>query len=279
MKHWTCAIALLVAALLPWSALAAVPPARDDSASGRLVISGSSTMAPLLAAIAKRFQTLHPAVQIEVSAGGSGRGLADARTGKADIGMVSRAMTEAEQDLQGLPIARDGVALLVHRDNPVRSISDSQVQAIYTGRLSNWKQLGGRDAPILAVTAEPGRGSADMFGQYFRLSLADLRPLRKVGDNSTRIELLTEHSNAILYMSVGEAERSAAMGAPIRLLPVAGVPASSRNIRNGDYPIARALTLVTRAGRTGLAKTFLEFCVSSQITDLVIAHDFVPYLD
>jgi phosphate transport system substrate-binding protein len=281
MKSWATAAPFVVAALLLCPAEPVPAQARDagEAVTGRLLVTGSSTMAPLVSAIAKRFQALHPGVHIEVQTGGSGRGLADARQGKADIGMVSRALGDAERDLQGLPIARDGVAVVVHKDNPVRTLSDAQVVGIYTGKLGNWKQVGGRDAPILTVTPEAGRSAPELFAHYFRLSRDAIKAQRTVGDNALRLKLLAEQPDAILYMSIGEAERSAQSGAPIRTLPAGGVAATSRNIRNGNYPISRALTLVTRERPTGLARAFIEYCVSSQITDIVVAHDFVPYLD
>jgi phosphate transport system substrate-binding protein len=282
LRNWSTAALVGAAALLlcsPDPARGADARAAGDALTGRLLITGSSTMAPLVSAIANRFHALHPGVSIEVQPGGSGRGIADARQGKADIGMVSRALGDAEQDLQGLPIARDGVAVVVHKDNPVRPLSDAQVVEIYTGKITNWKQLGGRDAPILTVAAEAKRSSSELFDHYYHLTRDAIKAQQIVGDNALRIKLLVEHPQAIVYMSVGEAERNAQSGVPIRLLPVGGVTASSRNIRNGNFPISRPLTLVTRARPTGLAKAFIEYCVSSQVTDLVIAHDFVPYLD
>src|SRR5207245_11303884 len=144
MKMWTAAGLCAVAALLLCQArpLLAQMHVTTDAMTGRLLITGSSTTAPLVSAIAKRFQLQHAGVSIDVQTGGSGRGLTDARHGKADIGMVSRALSEADRDLVGLPIARDGVAVIVHKDNPVRSLSDAQVMAIYTGKLTNWKQVG-----------------------------------------------------------------------------------------------------------------------------------------
>jgi len=281
MKIPTIAALLAVVATL----LCATEPASAQSrpaadvVAGHLLITGSSTMAPLVSAVAKRFQAQHAGVNIEVQTGGSGRGLADARQGKADIGMVSRALGEAEQDLVGLPIARDGVAVVVHKDNPVRSLSDAQVAGIYTGKLTNWKQVGGRDVRILTVVAEEKYSSTELFNHYFDLTRDTIKAQRVVGDNALRIKLLAENRDAILYVSVGEAERNAQSGVPIRPLPAGGVAATSRNIRNGNFPISRPLTLVTRGQPTGLAKVFIEFCVSSQVTDLVIAHDFVPYLD
>ena len=246
---------------------------------GRLLLTGSSTMSPLMTAIGKRFESLHPGVRVEVLSGGSGRGIADIRQGKADIGMASHALTDKDGDLYGFPIARDGVCVILHRDNPVRSLSDRQVADIYTGRIANWKMAGGRAAPIAVYNAREGYGSVELFTRYFNLRYDAIKAKQLVGDNPSRIRAISENPDAIAYVSVGEAERRSQAGDPIKLLPAGGVAATSRNISNGNFPISRPLTLVTKSLPTGLAKEFIEFSLSSQVMDLILTHDFVPYQD
>ena len=265
-------LALLFA--LPCAAASAEP-----RLSGQLQLAGSSTMAPLMTEIAKRFQTLHPEVRIAVRMGGSGRGVSDARAGTADIGMVSRALSEGERDLYGVPIARDGVAVIVHRDNPVAALSERQLVDIYTGKIVNWREVGGRDASILVLAGPPQRGSSELFVHYLRLGYEQFKAGKVVGDNAERIEAVAADAHAIVYVSLGEAERDALAGVPIKLLPAGGVAASSRSVRRGDFPISRPLTLVAKGAPTGLARDFVEFCLSSQVTDIIRTLDFVPYLD
>lgn len=250
-----------------------------EKLSGKLLLTGSSTMAPLMADLARRFESLHPGVRIEVQAGGSGRGISDARAGKADIGMVSRALTEKEADLKGFAIARDGVCLIVHRDNPVKSLSSRQVVDIYTGKTVNWKAVGGRDAGIAVLSAGTGYSSTELFTHYFGLSYGDIKAQAVLGDNPTRIKAVSENPNGIVYVSVGEAERNALAGAPIKLFAMEGIVATSKTIRSGDFPIQRPLTLVTKDLPKGLAKEFIGVSLSPQVTDLVKKHDFIPYLD
>lgn len=269
--------ALLFLALPVGSGVCAEPAAPPPAA--RLLLSGSTTMAPLMLEIGKRFQALHPGIQIEVQMGGSGRGISDARQGKAEIGMVSRALGETERDLFAMPIARDGVAVIVHKDNPVSALSDRQLVDIYSGRIANWRQVGGRDAPLQALAGPPEGGSSELFTHYLRLPYDQLKARERIGPNAERIAAVAADPHAMIWVSVGEAERKARDGAAIKLLAVGGVAASSKNVRSGNYPIARPLTLVTRGAPTGTARAFIEFCVSSQITDLVLAFDFVPYLD
>lgn len=247
--------------------------------SGRLLLTGSSTMAPLMVDIGKRFQNLHRGVQVEVQTGGSGRGISDTREGKADIGMASRALTDKEADLYGVPIARDGICLIVHRDNPVRSLSNRQVIDIFSGSISRWDKVGGPNQPIEVFNPKPSYSSAELFTQYFNLKYENIKASRQTGDNAVRIAEIANDPNGITYVSVGEAERKMQAGMPIRLLALDGVPASSKNIRNGNFPISRPLTLVTKNTPSGLVRAFIEFSLSPQVTDLVLAKDFVPYLD
>lgn len=249
------------------------------SPSGRLLLTGSSTMQPLVAEIGKRFQALYPGVRVDVEAGGSGRGLSDARQGKADIGMVSRALTEKEGDLYGFPIARDGVCVILHRSNPVRALTDRQVSDIFTGRISNWKQVRGRKAPIIVIIPKQGYSSVELFMHYFTLKYAEMKAHQVVGDNPTRIKAISENPDGISFVSVGEAERKAQGSAPIKLLSAGGVDATSKNIETGNFPISRPLTLVTKGLPKGLVKEFIEFSLSSHVSDLISTYDFVPYMD
>ena len=136
----------LVLALFGWPGTAGAQTKAPDLLSGKLVVTGSSTVAPLIAEIGKRFESLYPKVRVDVQTGGSSRGVADARQGLADIGMVSRVMKDDEKDLHAFAVARDGVGIIVHKDNPVRALTDDQIIAIYTGKITNWKEVGGKEA-------------------------------------------------------------------------------------------------------------------------------------
>lgn len=247
--------------------------------SGHLLITGSSTMLPLVLVIAERFCNLHPAVAIEVQGGGSGRGIADAREGKADIGMASRALGVKENDLISHAIARDGVTLIVHRSNTVPALSAEQVAAIFTGKLRDWREVGGTPGAIRVVSRLEGYSSLDLFIHYYKIDAAQIRATARLGDNAALIAEVLAHPRSIAFMSVGEAARRALAGEPIRLLLVGGVVASSQAINSGDYPLARPLVLVTKVLPQGLSKAFIDFARSPQVNDLVLAHDFVPYQD
>lgn len=251
-------------------------PSGDGDERRKLVLTGSSTVAPLAAEIGKRFESLHPGVRVDVQTGGSSRGIADARRGTADIGMVSRALKDTERDLLAHQIARDGVSVILHAQNPVDALTEQQVIDIYTGKINNWKQVGGNDAPIVVVNKAEGRATLEVFLAYFELENPSIRADVVVGDNEQGIKTVAGNVDAIGYVSVGTAEYDAEHGVPIKLLPTRGVPASTKTLADGSFPISRPLNLVTKGEPTGLAKEFIEYCRSEDVHDLIQGQYFVP---
>ncbi|MBW4569920.1 MAG: phosphate ABC transporter substrate-binding protein [Tolypothrix carrinoi HA7290-LM1] len=242
---------------------------------GKLVLTGSSTIAPLTAEISKRFESGHPGVRVDVQSGGSSRGITDARQGVADIGMVSRALKPEEKDLKAFSIARDGVTVILHKENPVQSLSDKQVVDIYTGKLTNWKQVGGQDKAITVVSKAEGRSTLELFTHYFKLKNTDIKAQVVIGENEQGIKTVAGNPNAIGYVSIGSAENSAANKVPIKLLPVNGVAATTANVQNSTFPISRPLNLVTKTEPQGLAKEFIDFAQSQQVSEIVKKQNFV----
>jgi phosphate transport system substrate-binding protein len=176
---------------------------------GKLVITGSSTMAPLVSEIGKRFESLHPGTRIDVQTGGSSRGIADTVNGLADIGMVSRALKPQEHALHGATIAHDGITMILHKTNPVHELTDKQIKAIYTGEITNWKTVGGPDAPITVVNKAEGRSTLELFLQYLQLSNRAIRAHVIIGDNEQGIKTIAGNPHAIGYVSVGTAQYDA----------------------------------------------------------------------
>ncbi len=232
-------------------------------------------MAPLLLEIAKRFESQNQGVRIDVQSGGSARGLADARKGLAQIGMISRALRDDEKDLTAFPIAMDGVCMIAHEDNPVAELSDAQIVAIYRGEVRNWREVGGPDAPITVNKAE-GRATLELFTNHFRLASTDIKAQVVIGDNEQGVKTVAGNVNAIGYVSVGTAEYGASAGTPIKLLPLAGVAATTANVRRGAFPLVRQLNLVTNGPPTGVVREFIDFAQSDAVHDLVTEQCFVP---
>ncbi len=253
----------------------------DHSASGshglygKLVVTGSSTLAPLASEMAKRFEELHPGVRIDVQTGGSGKGISDARNGIADIGMASRALKDVETKLVSHQIAADGVGLILNSENPIGELSKEQVVDIYLGKYHNWSDLGGPDLEITVVHKAEGRATLEVFLERFDLFNPDVQPDVIVGDNEHGIKTVSGLAGAIGYVSIGTAEANIENSVPIKLLPLNGIEANSANVASGNFPLSRPLIFVTTAAPSELVNSFIEFCKSGVVQDLVASQYFV----
>ncbi|MGB0909299.1 MAG: phosphate ABC transporter substrate-binding protein [Nitrospirales bacterium] len=269
MTQW---LALLVCLMM---VTACQESTATTSSPTKLIITGSSTIAPLVSEIGKRFEARHPGIRIDVQTGGSSRGLADTRQGLAHIGMASRALKPSEQDLHGTVIAHDGIGLIVHESNPLASLDSQAIVKIYTGQWTNWKDVGGIDAPITVVNKAQGRATLALFLQYFNLTSTQIKAHVVIGDNEQGIKTVTGNPNAIAYVSIGTAAYDASHDVPIKLLSLGGIAASLEEVQAGRFPLSRPLTLVTKNPPMGIMKTFIDFAQSSDIYDLVAQHYFV----
>lgn len=267
---------LLLAILVLASGCAPGSQTGADSESVKLVVTGSSTVAPLVSDLAKAFEAEHPAARIDVQTGGSSRGMADARQGLADIGMVSRSPKDDEQDLQWHAVAKDGLAVIVHADNPLDGLSGADVERIYRGEIASWQELGGNDAPVTVVSKAEGRSTLEIFLKHFGMASPDIQADVVIGDNQQGIKTVAGNPDAIAYVSIGTAEFEAAQGTPIKLLTLDGVVPSTAAVRDGSYPISRTLHLVTAQAPEGWVAEFLTFCGSTAAQPLVEGQFFVP---
>jgi phosphate transport system substrate-binding protein len=252
----------------------ASPGASEEQS--QVAVTGSSTIAPLMSEIGKRFERKHPGLRVDVQTGGSSRGVADVRGGLADIGMVSRDLKPDESDLHGFPIARDGVCIILHATNPVPRLTAEQIVSIYTKKTESWKDVGGPDAPITVVNKAEGRSTLEVFTTHFRLTPQDIKADVVIGDNEQGVKTVAGNPNAIGYVSIGTAEFDRDAGVPIQLLPLDGVEPSVQTVADGTFPMSRTLNLVTKKPPQGRVREFIEFARSREVHDLVRDLSFVP---
>ena len=248
----------------------------EDALRGRLVITGSSTVAPLVGEIARRFEQQHPGVRIDVQTGGSSQAIADVQRGTADIGMISRPLQEGEDHLHATTIALDGIALIVHRDNDIEDLGDTLVRNIFTGRVRNWRDAGGHDGRITVVNKADGRATLALFLAHYGLQSTEIRPDIVIGDNQHGIRTVAGNPNAIGYVSIGTTAFEASRGVAIRMPRIAGVDPTLDNVRSGAFPLVRPLNLITHGPPTDVAEAFIAFASSQDVRDLVEAQYFVP---
>lgn len=241
-----------------------------------VTISGASTVAPLAAEIAKRFEKLHPGVRVDVQTGGSSRGVNDVRRELIDIGMVSRALYENEIDLRAYIIATDGIAMIVHKSNPVATLTRKQITDIYTGKVRGWSEVGPGKGTIVVENKAEGRSTLDLFVEYFKLNVAEIRADVIVGDNAQAIKVVAGNPLALGYVSIGAAVFEAENGTPIKPLALEGVKPTIEAVANKAFPIVRELNFVVKRPPEGLVKDFIAFAQSTAVDDLITDLFFVP---
>jgi phosphate transport system substrate-binding protein len=244
--------------------------------AARITVVGSSTVSPLMAEIAKDFEKSKPDVRIDVQAGGSSRGITDVRNGVAEVGMVSRALKPDESDLGHTLIARDGVSMIVHRDNPIPGLSKAQLVDIYTGKITNWSQVGGPDLAITVVSKAEGRSTLEVFSDYVGLSYKDIKAQMIIGDNQQGIQAVSSTPGAITYVSIGTAEYEAGNGAAIRLVPLDGMTPTTQAVAEGRFPMVRELNLVYKSPAAPNVQALIEHAGSPKAAEIIRGQYMVP---
>jgi len=270
MRAFALRCAALALLCVPWFAIAQ---------PSKLIVSGSSTIFPLMTEIARRFEGANPGVKVEVSSGGSGKGIADLRAGASDIAMVSRQLVENERDLFAYPLCRDGAAIVVHRSNPLNGLRAQQLSALLTAAATDWKQLGGRPGTIKLAWRTEGQAIPELVLNQLKLRPEQIRSQKTIFENTDAIAFVAGDRNAITVAALGVAERSVKAGMAIKLLAYEGVPASTRAVRDHTYALSRPLSLVTRTQPTGLQKALIDFAGSRSVADLHEQYGFVAYQD
>lgn len=244
--------------------------------SETLRITGSSTIAPIMEEIVKQYKVYHPDAVIEVNTGGSSQGIKDTQQGDSDIGMVSRSLKPAEDNLETFTIAQDGISLLVHQSNLVSQLSKQQIVDIYTGKIRNWKAVGGNDKPIEVLSKTKNHATASLFASYHALAIDDIDADKLIGDNQEMLQAVLDNPDAIGYVSIGAAEYKIIHGTPLSLLPLEGVAATIQNVRNNAFPLSRPLNLVTLNSPVGEQKALIEFALSAEVKGIIQEKAFVP---
>ncbi len=271
-----------------------------SEAGQTITAAGSSTIRPILKEAAKEFEKIHPGVKFVIGGGGSSQGVRTAATGEVLIGMASRNLKEKEKvtwpDLIPVKIGLDGIAIIVHPENPLSKITKEQMQDIYTGKITNWTELGGSDLRIILISKEEGRSTLDLFLKYFDLEAKEVRQGRStlmvhrkkgdrtygaataelIGPNIQALNHISMRPSAIGYVSVGTAQEMSMRNRKVKLLDLDGAPATIRNVGNETYPLRRPLHVVTKGQPTGMVEEFIDFLVSEKGQKIVRSHEFIP---
>lgn len=241
--------------------------------SGDLKIAGGTAHIPVVKEAAKKIMTVNPDIRITIAGGGSGVGIKQVGEGLIDIGNSGRKPSDKEISTYGLNIykwAIDGVAVVVNPANMVAALNKKQLIDIFSGKITNWKSVGGKDQAINLYTRDESSGTREVFWKKAinkgEISLS----ANFVVSNGAMKTAVADDPNAIGYMSAGFVDKG------LKAIELDGIKPDSEAIRNGTYTVARGLFSNTRGEATGLAKLFIEFLLSDEGQAIVKEKGFIP---
>jgi phosphate transport system substrate-binding protein len=252
------------------AALALVLPLASCARSGKnaITLAGSTSVEPFAERLAEVYMQQHPGIEISVQGGGSSAGVRACQNGICAVGMSSRELNPDEQGLTVIPIAIDAIALIVNAKNPVTGLSLEQARDIFSGRITNWRDVGGPNRPITPITREEGSGTRSSFEE--KVMAAGMpkddkgkpEPAAFAADalvqdsNGAVREVVADDPDAIGYISFGLVEPR------VHALALNNIAPDEASVRSGEYPVVRRFLFLTKGEATGTAKQFIEYTLS-----------------
>ena len=244
------------------------PSGGSDTAavSGTVSTDGSTSMEKVIGALSESYMAANKDVTVNYNPTGSGSGITAVQEGTCDIGLSSRALKDEEKaaGLQETVLAYDGIAIIVHPDNPVSDLTLDQIAKLYTGEITNWKDVGGNDAAVVLIGREAASGTRDGFESITgtKEKCQYRQELTSTGDVITAV---SQNPDAIGYASLASVKDS------VKALNVDGVTPSEATVKDGSYKVQRPFVLVTMEGRalTPAAQSFFDYATSSGAADII----------
>lgn len=240
--------------------------------SGNVATGGSTSMKNVIAALTEGFAEVEPGVTVSYDPTGSGAGITGATDKTLDIGLSSRALKDEEKnDVDGTTVALDGIAIIVNKASKVADLSVDQLKQMFTGEITNWKDVGGEDGEIVLIGREAGSGTRDGFE-----SIVDVKDSCKYAQELTAtgavISAVEANPLAIGYASLS------AVGDTVAMVTVEGVECSEDTVKDSSYKIQRPFVFVTNKSVTlsEQAQAFFDFATSKDAADLIRTAGAVP---
>jgi len=243
----------------------------------KIVTAGSTTVLPIAQKAAEVFMNSNQNADISVRGGGSGVGIASLIDGSCDIANSSRPIKDTELDkavsngrhLKATVIAMDGICVIVNTSNTIDALTKKQIRDIYTGNVSNWKQLGGPNEKIVIVSRDSSSGTFEAFGTLVLDGAKVRADALMQASNQAVASTVADTSGAIGYVGLGYLTSS------VKAVDVDGVKADKETVLSNKYPIGRPLFMYTNGSPKGLAKEFIDFILSPEGQKLVEEDGFV----
>ena len=254
------------------SAAAGSTASSTAALSGNVATGGSTSMKNVIAALTEGFAEVEPGVTVSYDPTGSGAGITGATDKTLDIGLSSRALKDDEKnDVDGTTVALDGIAIVVNKASKVADLTVDQLKQMFTGEITNWKDVGGDDGEIVLVGREAGSGTRDGFE-----SIVDVKDSCKYAQELTAtgavISAVEANPLAIGYASLS------AVGDTVAMVTVEGVECSEDTVKDGSYKIQRPFVFVTNksVALSEQAQAFVDFATSKDAADLIRTAGAVP---
>ena len=241
--------------------------------AGMVSTDGSTSMEKVIGVLGEAFQSENKGITFTYNPTGSGSGIQAVSEGRCDIGLSSRNLKKEEKEsgLTETVLAYDGIAIVVHPDNPVSDLNVETVAKLYTGEITNWKDVGGNDAQVVLIGREAGSGTRDGFESITGTAEKCLyrQELTSTGDVITTV---SQNPNAIGYASL------ASVGDGVKALSVGGVAPAEETVKDGSYAIQRPFVLVTKedAKLSDAAQKFFDFALDPENAELISKAGVVP---
>ena len=232
----------------------------------KITISGSTSVGPLMERMAEDFEASNEDVVIEINQTGSSSGIKDVINGVSKIAMSSRDLSKEEkEDVEGIVMSYDGIAVIVNNENSITGITKEEVKDIFTGKITNWKELGGEDSEIVVVSREDGSGTRAAFEEIVGYKAKDLLKKSLISDGSGNIKVMVKgNKNAIGFVSFEYLDNT------IKALEIDNIKATADNVINSKYPISRSfLMVVNESNLNNLDKKFIDWILSDDGQSLV----------
>ncbi len=259
-------VLLLGAALVSGCGPKETTPTPTPALTGTLTVAGSTSVQPFSEVLAEAFMAQNKEVKINVQGGGSSVGVESAISGAAGIGASSRALKAEEkaQNLVDTTIALDGIAIVVHPTNTLKTLTGEQVMNIYLGNIKNWQEIGGPDAPITVVSREDGSGTREAFTELV-MKKKDIIKTAIIQNSTGAVRTtVAGDKNSIGYVSLSSLNQE------VKALDIDGIAANEANVKAGTYKIQRPFLYATKGAPTGLAKAFIDFVLSAEGQKLIV---------
>jgi phosphate transport system substrate-binding protein len=264
-------ISLFLAILMLWGLLASVVVGCGrDKAAKNLCVAGSTSVQPFAEKLAEEYMRQHPQVRIDIQGGGSSAGVYAAQQGAADLGASSRELVAKEKDLREFPIAYDGIAVIVNKQNPLANLSLGQIRQIFQGKITDWRAFHLKPHAIHIITREEGSGTRNAFEELVMGKQMEITPEALVQDSNGSVrEIVANDPYAIGYISMGLVDPR------VKALAVDGVPPTRENVKDHTYKLVRRFLLVARDIKPGPCQSFLNYILSPEGQSLLEAEGLV----